>query len=727
MGGFGSSMLTLSDAAILDRLKHIYATKLRPLERKSMYHELREPALSDAWFDAKPMVLLLGQYSVGKTSFIRYLLGRNFPNQHVGPEPTTDRFVAVMYGDREKVTPGNALTSQPDTPFHSLRHYGTKYLDKLECASVPAPILRRISLVDSPGVQAGEKQKGGRGYDYLEVMKWWAQHSDRVILLFDPNKLDISDEFRDVIEELKAHQSKVRVILNKADEVEPQKLMRVYGALMWSLGSIVASPEVPRVYIGSFWDAPFQNGGMRGLMEAEEADLVQELAALPEDNVMNKINEIARRARLVQVHVHLMSFMREQVLSKWMGRKQAQEWVCSPEGMRHCYEQTQRQHSLSRGDFPNWQRLADHLRSTDFSQLYKPSVERSKKLRMLHELMETDIPTLITQLHAVQKRQASKDGGPSVFQPVRQKRPPAPTMIALEAAAREEQRQSQRLALASSTARLRAATANLAPRGLVGPDGGQLQEAPPPAVQPQLEQQMPNPQAQQGMPGMHQQGMPGMHPGMQQQPPPGMHPGMHQQPMPGMHQQPPPGMYQQPPPGMHQQPPHGMHQQPPPGMHQQQPMPGMQQQQPMPGMQSQPHMQPQMQSQPMPGMGGGMAEPHPAAGEGAPPAAAAASDAPPPAFDGGGWPDPAAGGWPEPAADGSAEASASPPPSANGDTPDDAADGGWPESAGGGFEEASASPPPSANGDTPPGGGAADEADAAAAQPPPADPLGGLD
>ena len=72
---------------------------------------------------------------------------------------------------------------------------------------------------------------------------------------------------------------------------------------------------------------------------------MHELATLPEDNVMNKINEIARRARLVQVHVHLLAYMREQVLSKWMGRKQAQEWVCSPEGMRHCYEATQRQHS----------------------------------------------------------------------------------------------------------------------------------------------------------------------------------------------------------------------------------------------------------------------------------------------------------------------------------------------------------------------------------------------
>lgn len=32
--------------------------------------------LSDADFDAKPQVLLLGQYSVGKTSFISYLMVR---------------------------------------------------------------------------------------------------------------------------------------------------------------------------------------------------------------------------------------------------------------------------------------------------------------------------------------------------------------------------------------------------------------------------------------------------------------------------------------------------------------------------------------------------------------------------------------------------------------------------------------------------------------------------
>lgn len=49
--------------------------------------------MNPADFEAKPMVLIVGQYSVGKTSFIRSLLKKDFPGQRVGPEPTTDRCV----------------------------------------------------------------------------------------------------------------------------------------------------------------------------------------------------------------------------------------------------------------------------------------------------------------------------------------------------------------------------------------------------------------------------------------------------------------------------------------------------------------------------------------------------------------------------------------------------------------------------------------------------------
>jgi hypothetical protein len=42
-------------------------------------------------------------------------------------------------------------------------------------------------------------------------------------------------------------QCQVRIILNKSDQVDQQQLMRVYGALMWSLGKVFKSPEVCKV------------------------------------------------------------------------------------------------------------------------------------------------------------------------------------------------------------------------------------------------------------------------------------------------------------------------------------------------------------------------------------------------------------------------------------------------------------------------------------------------
>ena len=62
------------------------------------FHDFHSPALDDPDFDARPMVMLVGQYSTGKTKFIRYLLEQDFPGIRIGPEPTTDRFVTYITG-----------------------------------------------------------------------------------------------------------------------------------------------------------------------------------------------------------------------------------------------------------------------------------------------------------------------------------------------------------------------------------------------------------------------------------------------------------------------------------------------------------------------------------------------------------------------------------------------------------------------------------------------------
>ena len=74
---------------VLQNLMRAYREKLRPLELASAFSVMNQP-LSDAEFNAPPSVLLVGQYSVGKTTFIRNLIGKGF-NERIGPEPTTVR------------------------------------------------------------------------------------------------------------------------------------------------------------------------------------------------------------------------------------------------------------------------------------------------------------------------------------------------------------------------------------------------------------------------------------------------------------------------------------------------------------------------------------------------------------------------------------------------------------------------------------------------------------
>lgn len=290
----------------------------------------------------------------------------------------------------DKVIPGAALCSQGDRPFRGLSPFGNNFLSKLEAVEMDAPILRNITLVDTPGILSGAKQSIGRNYDYDAVMKWFAERADLIIIMFDAHKLDISDELKRVIEMMKPHADKVRIVLNKADSVSTQQLMRVYGALMWQLGKVMNTPEVCRVYMGSFWGAPLVNTEQAALLNREKLDLFQDIAQLPQNAVMRRINELVKRARGVKVHAYIIHYLRKQ-LPYTFGKKEKQARLI--ERLDRELVMCARRYELPRGDFPEVGPLRQALLEIkDLSEF--PKLDK-KMVKEMDKVFSVDIPHLL--------------------------------------------------------------------------------------------------------------------------------------------------------------------------------------------------------------------------------------------------------------------------------------------------------------------------------------------
>mmetsp|Transcript_29724 Transcript_29724/g.36091 ORF Transcript_29724/g.36091 Transcript_29724/m.36091 type:complete len:536 (-) Transcript_29724:537-2144(-) len=379
-------------SGVVDGLRRIYLEKLKPIEAAFKFDAFYGPLLGDADFEAKPSVLLLGQYSTGKTTFIKHLLKREYPGTHIGPEPTTDRFVVVMGGMDERRTPGNTLAVQTDKPYQGLTTFGTAFLSKFEAAQCPHPLLEEITLVDTPGVLSGEKQRLDRSYDFIGVVEWFAARCDVILLLFDPHKLDISDEFKAAISTLKGHEDKVRVVLNKSDQVDMQQLMRVYGALMWSLGKVFNNPEVCRVYVGSFNTSDIatdKNPNGVELFKSEQGDLMKDLYEIPKRSCDRKVNEFVKRVRSAKIHCLILGHLRKQMPSM-MGKQAKQDKLI--DRLEDEFHKVQLENHLPVGDFPNCRKFKEVLRSYDLSKF--PKFDK-KMLKTFDDVLELEIPKLL--------------------------------------------------------------------------------------------------------------------------------------------------------------------------------------------------------------------------------------------------------------------------------------------------------------------------------------------
>ncbi|MHC4598585.1 MAG: dynamin family protein [Planctomycetota bacterium] len=158
-----------------------YDKLLDPVSKRFAF--LRAPVSGEQSGD--PMVLVIGNHSSGKSTFINHIMGE--PVQRTGLAPTDDDFTILTHGAADEKD-GNAVVTNPDLPFKDLEKFGPKFISHFRMKTAESPFLKGLSLVDTPGMIDAADAQAGRGYDFITAVRWFVERSDVVLVFFDPDK-----------------------------------------------------------------------------------------------------------------------------------------------------------------------------------------------------------------------------------------------------------------------------------------------------------------------------------------------------------------------------------------------------------------------------------------------------------------------------------------------------------------------------------------------------------
>merc|ERR1712039_436864 len=111
---------------------------------------------------------------------------------------------------------------------------------------------------------------------------------------------------------------------------------------------VLDTPEVSRVYIGSFWDEPLTNDDQRRLFESEENDLYTHLAQLPRSAAIRKLNDLIKRARLAKVHAYILDHLKKKMPSMFGKKKEKRKLLSS---LPAVYAEIAKERNVTLGDF----------------------------------------------------------------------------------------------------------------------------------------------------------------------------------------------------------------------------------------------------------------------------------------------------------------------------------------------------------------------------------------
>lgn len=272
----------------------------------------------------RPLVLILGNYSSGKSTLINEYLGGTV--QATGQAPTDDSFTVITYGEAADDTDtirvvderdGKFLLNDPEFPFAMLKRHGERFASHFRLKKVNAPFLENLAIIDTPGMLDSITERD-RGYNYQEIIGDLAQICDLVLVLFDPHKAGTVREaytsLRDTLPQ-KTFEDRVLFVLNRIDECSSMiDLIKVYGTLCWNLSQMTGRKDIPLIRL-TYSSAAFEQRdvnndelGYLKYLQNQREDLKDEILEAPR-------HRLDHLASFVETHSGRLTHLMEALIS----------------------------------------------------------------------------------------------------------------------------------------------------------------------------------------------------------------------------------------------------------------------------------------------------------------------------------------------------------------------------------------------------------------------------
>jgi hypothetical protein len=314
--------------------------ELISLERKvqALYDSTLRPLAERLGFDlpmtakdapGRPTVLLLGNHSSGKSSFINFLLGTEL--QKTGLAPTDDGFTIITHGENRDTFDGQTVVTHPELAYRQLELLGSPFLAHLRLKTLPHELLQKVTLIDSPGMIDAVREGNTRGYDFSGGVRKFAEGADLILFFFDPHKPGTTGETISIFTEtLAGMEHKLFIILNKVDQFENiRDFARTYGTLCWNLARAIRTKDIPHIY-NIFVPGGAEQGAREQApiplqdFELSRQEVLSEIRRTPTRRADNLVSGLHIHARRLAVHARVCHTL----ASKWLAR-QVQAWAAT--------------------------------------------------------------------------------------------------------------------------------------------------------------------------------------------------------------------------------------------------------------------------------------------------------------------------------------------------------------------------------------------------------------